>query len=249
MPHAPARHRRVLLLEPAWLGYTKKVRLSAFQYQIGYWPLADPIGSASAGDESGLRAHGSYTNIALEQAGIGDGRTAALFSSSYVNIYTAALDAVFNGGEGTLAIWFQFQSAGIWTDATARQFLQLRTDANNQATIRRTTTNNQLQAQYVAGGTSKTVNITSLGGSVAWNHFAMTWSKSADQVIAYINGAQSGATQTGLGTWAGALNSTACLIGASTTTPGNPMSGLLAHAAAWNTPLSAAQIARLATVL
>lgn len=226
------------------LAYTNKVIALS---PIAYWPMAESSG-LTALDASGNGRNGTYSAVTLGQTGIGDGRTAALFSSSYVNIYSASLEGALSVAEGTLSVWFQFQSAGIWTDAAARQFIQIRTDANNLVALRRTSTNNQLQSQYVAGGTSKTVNITSVGGSVAWNHFALTWSKSADQMIAYINGAQSGAIQTGLGVWAGALSSTLCLIGASTQTPGSPMSGLLAHAAVWASPLSAAQIATLAVV-
>src|SRR6266508_5978897 len=231
---------RAILAPRDILAYTRKVRALS---PLAYWPLSETSGTV-AYDVSDNARNGTYSALSLGQAGIGDGRPSVLFngSTAFINIYSAALDAAFNNAEGTLAIWFQFQSAGIWTDAAARQFLQLRTDANNLVTVRRTTTNNQLQAQYVAGATSKTINITSLGGSVAWNHFAITWSKSADQMIVYVNGAQSGATQTGLGTWAGALSSTACLIGAATVTPGSPMSGLLAHASVWSATLSAAQI-------
>lgn len=228
------------------LAYTNKVIALS---PIAYWPMAESSGTTVL-DASGNGRNGTYTAVTLGRPGIGDGRTAAGFdgSTSFANIYSASLDGAFNNAEGTMMVWFRFLSAGVWTDATARQFFQLRADANNLAVIRRTTTNNQLQDQYVAGATAKNVSIVSLGGSLAWNHMAVTWSKSADQVIAYVNGAQSGATQTGLGVWAGALSATACLIGAATVTPGNPMIGNLAHAAVWSSALSAAQIATLAVV-
>ncbi len=228
------------------MSYTNKVVALA---PIAYWPLAEASG-ATVLDASGNGRNGTYTGVTLGQPGIGDGRSAASFDgvTSFANIFSSSLQSAFNSAEGTMAIWVQFLSAGLWSDGVARQFMQLRVDANNLVTLRRTTTLNQLQDQYIAGATAKNVNITSIGGSVAWNHMAMTWSKSNDQVIAYVNGAQSGATQTALGVWAGSIASTLCLLGASTQTPGNPMSGLLAHAAVWDRPLSAATVAALAVV-
>lgn len=136
-------------------------------------------------------------------------------------------------------------AAGVWTDATERRLVTLFADSSNLSYLRRTTTNNQLSWQYTAGGTSKTVTLTT-AGPVGWQHIALTISKTADQMIAYINGAQTGATQTGLGTWVGALSNTRTVLGASITTPLTVWSGYLAHAALWSTPLSAAQVAALA---
>jgi hypothetical protein len=211
---------------------------------ISYLPLWEPSGIV-ANDISGNARHGAYTGVTLGQTGISDGRTSPLFDgiNDYTNIYSASLAGAFNGAEGTVVLW-GFLPAGVWIDSQTRVFVGIRVDANNLVIINRTSTNNQLLLRYVAGGTISGGTITF--SSTTWFHMAITWSKSADQMIRYINGAQTGATSTGLGVWAGALSSTQCTLGALNTVPQQILSGNLAHAAIWNKALSPAQIARLA---
>lgn len=231
------------------LAYTNKVIATS---PIGYWPLAEAAGATVALDESGNGRNGAYKAAGepiAGQTGIGDGRTSALFdgTNDFVNIFTASLQAAFNSAEGTMAVWCKVSAAGDWGDATARRPLYFQTDANNRVRFEKTTAAGQLAWVYIAGGTNKTVL---LNGNVTtdWFHLACTWSKSADQFKAYINGAQSGATQTALGTWVGSLSATSTTIGAADTIGSNPWKGFLAHAAVWATPLSAATIATLAVV-
>jgi hypothetical protein len=67
-------------------------------------------------------------------------------------------------------------------------------------------------------------------------------------MIAYLNGAQTGATQTTLGTFVGALGATTTNIAASSTVPANPWAGFVAHVALGNRALTAAEVARLGTI-
>lgn len=237
------RHLSTLGAGAGIWAYTQKVKASS---PIVYFPQAEASGTTIV-DESGNGRNGTYTAATLAQPGIGDGRTAASFngSTSWGNLFTAGLQGAFSGPEGTAIVWFKASGAGIWTDGTIRRFLTLQVDGSNRVLLQRTGGNNQIQGSYVAGGTTKSVTVTT-AGELTWLQLAMTWSKSADQVKVYFNGAQSGATQTGLGTWAGSLLSTTTLLGAATQTPTSVWSGLLAHAAIWATPLSAAQIASLA---
>jgi hypothetical protein len=228
--------------------YTNKVVALS---PIAYWPLAELSGTTIL-DASGNARNGTYKAAGeplLGQVGIGDGRNAPLFdgSNDYANVYSASLAGAFNAAEGSMAIWFKVAAAGVWTDATDRRGIQMRVDSNNRVQLFKTATNNQVQGFYNAGGTGKTVNFTT-SAPLTWFHLAITWSKSADQMIFYFNGAQQGATQTGLGVWAGSLSSTLTLVGAGDQAGGNVYSGYLAHAAVWDTPLSAAQILTLATV-
>ena len=228
--------------------YTNKIKALS---PIAYWPLAEASGTTIV-DESGNGRNGAYRASGeplLGQTGIGDGRTAALFdgSNDYGNIYSAAFAAAFNGPEGTAAVWGQVSAAAVWTDAATRRLLSLRVDANNRVLLEKSSTNNQVTGFYIAGGTSKSVVFTT-SAPTTWFHFAITWSKSADQVKVYFNGAQVGATQTGLGVWAGSLDSANTTCGATDTTGGNPWKGYEAHVAVWGGALSAAQIATLAVV-
>jgi hypothetical protein len=231
------------------LAYTSKVKAVAPGNLIAYWPLAESSGTAIQ-DESGNAYNGTYTAVTLGQTGIGDGRTSALFdgSTSRGNVYSAGFAGAFNNQEGTFAIWFRVAAVGVWTDGINRRLVRLAVDANNQVYINKSASNNALDLIYQAGGTAKGVSPATFAGNIGWNHLALTWSKSGDAVKAYVNGAQSGATATGLGVWAGALAATTTVLGAFVTTPSNVFSGMLAHPAVWSTPLSAAQIAQIATV-
>ena len=84
--------------------------------------------------------------------------------------------------------------------------------------------------------------------STDWMHLGLTWSRVADQVKVFYNGAQSGATATGLNAWAGVVTNTQCLIGAASTAPTLVTSGTIAHVAVWNRALTPAEIAALAVL-
>lgn len=224
--------------------YAQKVLTIAPANLLAYWPLNEASGTQIT-DLSGSSRHGVYTGVDLAQSQppficpLWDG------VNDVGNVYSAGLAGAFNKDEGSAVLWYKVNSSGVLSDATARRLLSLRADASNVVALHRTTTNNQFTCTYSAGGTAKSVNITNT--SVAWQHVAITWSKAADQMIVYLNGTQTGATQTGLGVWAGALASTGCNIGALLSTPTQPWHGYLAHAALWSTPLSAPQILALAT--
>lgn len=167
------------------------------------------------------------------------------------NIYTAALASAFNGAAGTVMIWAKVYNAGVWTDGATRRILCLLADINNYVILDRTTTNNQLRFLYTAGGITETVTTTSIGGATGWFSIVITWDKAAGvdgEVLAYINGAQVGTTQTSLGIWAGSISSSFTLIGARTQTPTNPFHGYLGPCAIWTSALTSTQIADLYVV-
>jgi hypothetical protein len=215
---------------------------------ISLWPLNELSGTV-AYDQSGNGRNGTYVNApTLGQTGIGDGGTAPLFvpaSNTRVNIYSASLAAAFNGAEGTLAFWFKARASSVWTDGVGRfQFEITSQTAGNQVRVQKHSVNNALLWVYQAGGVSKSNSINC--SATTWQHVAITWSKSANKAFSYLNGTQDGVTQTGLGVWAGALSTTTCLLasdgGAQT------WDGYEAFGGLWSTPLSAPQIAALATV-
>lgn len=209
---------------------------------VSYLPLWDASGSVAT-DIGGRGLNGAYTAVTLGQTGIGDGRTAASFdgSTSFVNWYSAGLASAFNASEGTLMVWGKVSAAGVWSDTTVRYLSFFRVDGNNQVGLNKSATANRLTAVYAAGGTANLINITT--SPTAFFHFGITWSKAADQVIVYLNGAQQGATLTGLGTWVGALPSTGVTVGSQQTTPSNVWSGTLAHAVLLNRAATAAEFA------
>jgi hypothetical protein len=200
---------------------------------IAWWPLDEHSGTSVHSEISGgvggtLGAGAAAPTLAA--AGIGDGRSAMSFDGGdYVDVYSAALAAAFNGAKGSLLIWARITDAAVWADATSREMVYLAVDGNNDINIRKDANANTVEFIYRAGGTAEVVDDTSLAASTDWFLAAMTWDKSADQVKCYLNAAQVGATQTGLGTWAGTLASTLSLLGARSTVPANPHKGLLQH--------------------
>lgn len=218
--------------------YTRKVQALS---PIAYWPMAELSGTV-AQDASGNGRNGAYTAVTLGQSGIGDGRTAPSLdgTTSYNNVFGASLAAAINTAVGTVQVWFRMTEN---VDGTNRFLINLFTDVNNRLVLDRTAATT-MRWRYVAGGTTKTLNITV--ANTLWHQFVVTWSKAADQAIGYLDGVQQGATQTGLGTWVGAVGT--ALIGASTAAPTFAWSGLEAHAAIWTTVLSGTQVAALARV-
>ena len=214
---------------------------------IAYWPMNESSGN-DALDYSGNGYTGSYTGVTLGQIGIGDGETCPFFdgTNDYCNVYSPSLSSAFDGTEGTLGIWVKAGNAGVWADGTARRMINIRVDGSNYIDIGKTTTNNRIAWNYRAGGTLETRLKDSINAT-NWFHVAITWDKTEDEVRAYYNGVQEGATLSGLGIWAGDPTSDKMVIGAFSTTPDTIWDGFLAHPAIWNIALTAAQIAGLAT--
>jgi hypothetical protein len=212
---------------------------------LAYWPLSESSGT-TIGDLSGNGRNGAYSGVDLGKQGIGDGRTCPLFDgiNDFGNVYSAGLAGSFNPEEGSCALWAQADPS-VWADGANRTLFRLATDNNNALFFRKVVAGG-IDCRYTAGGTAEPTTVTTIVTN--WFHLAMTWSKAADQVKVYYNGSQSGATRTTLGTWAGSLAATTCVVGALSTGATESWSGYLAHAALWSTPLTAADVARLATL-
>lgn len=192
-------------------------------------PLNETSGT-TADDKSTQDNNGTYSNSNMVNGGAFlTGEPCPLFvpASSHVVTLPASFYSDFNIDECCVNIWFRVSAAGIWTDGAVHQLFDFQRDANNRVTIFKNTTNNQIIYRATAGGTAKNVTLTI--SDTGWNMATIRASKAADTMQAYINGAQTGATQTGLGTAAGAI--IAALIGNFAT---NYWSGNEAYAAAWS---------------
>lgn len=225
--------------------YSDLVKATFGASLLAYWPLWEPSGT-TATDISGNGRDGVYTGVTLGQTGIGDGRTAASLdgTTSYTNVYSTSLRDAFSAAAGTVMVWAKASGAGVWTDGIERRIINLSVNSSNRVYITKNTASNSLTLLYAAGGTAKSRTLTI--SSIEWNCFVITWDKAADEVKAYLNGVQQGATLTALGTWAGVLASTTTVIGASATTPTLLWSGSEAHVTLGNRALTAAEVAVLA---
>lgn len=219
---------------------------------VAAWAL-DEASGATATDATGHGYNGTYVNATLGQTGIGDGKTAISLSGSAgvrgVNVYSAGLASAFNGAEGSISMFFKVSNIADWTDGAERNILYLGADGTNFVYLSKKSQSNKIWFGYQAGGTYDTVDA-QYYNATGWVHIAITWSKSADQLKAYLNGVQQGATQTTLGTWAGALASIKCMIGSGQSNADNGLwKGSLARVSLYNVALSEAQIQALATTL
>lgn len=215
---------------------------------IGYWPLWDASG-ANAEELQSLPV-GTYTGVTLGSAGIGDGRTCPEFDgvNDYCNVYTAELNAAFNGDEGTAMIWAKVDGAARWTDSSQDDMFFLCGDNASTCylSIAKATTNSTIAfKRWVDVGYFKTINKST--SSTSWMHLAITWSVAADYFKAWYNG-ELVDTALGLGTWNAPMLATFNVVGAGSTGPTNGFDGWLAHFAIWTKPLGASDIYYLSAV-
>lgn len=216
---------------------------------IALWRLNETSGTVAANAQGTTARDGTYTGAgyALNSTPFFNGDPAPVFSGTgFVNVYSTSLRDAFGKTKGTMMIWGKMANAGVWTDGALREAFYLSADANNEALpCLKLNTSNTLLGGYRAAGTLDSVSTTSIAGSTAWHQYVVTWDKTAEQMIWYIDGAQVGTTQVTLGTWTLNLSSTRCCIGAQTTTPAQTWNGYLSHAALWSVALSAPEVAAL----
>ena len=237
----------VFLDEARKLQYYKKVRRIFGSSLISYLPLGEQAGSI-AYDLSGNGLHGASVGVTLGEPGIGDGKTSYGFDglAAYVNWYSAGLAAAFNGAEGTLMVWAKVANAGVWTDGAERRIVSLGTSGEgNVIYIRKQAGNNQLLVNRNDDVTDKFVIVAI--SQTTWFPVTITWSVADDQVKVYVNGAQSGSTQTGLSAFTGAIVNTRCNVGATTTVPAQVWFGNIQHVALGNRALTPAEVAEVST--
>lgn len=235
------------------LGYKDKVLKIHPESLIAYYPLHEQQGT-TAKDYSLQANHDTYSGVTLAHDTGADGLPAPYFdgTSSYVDIYSAAFAADFSTTTGSASAWVRVLDKTQLENTTRRCVLSVGANATtNVVLMERTTTANTYRLAYIAGGTTKSVSPTYYQPGdyeIPWIHIGCSWDATNDQFIVYVNGVQSGTTQTSLGTWSGSLDSTLCNIGATVTTPSNVWYGWIQHVAIWNAVLSADDFKRLGTM-
>lgn len=213
---------RLLLYPFASVTYMQRLLALLGANTIAYYAHNEVSGS-SALDSGPSARHGTYTNATLNQAAAYD-RAFTLAGTGYVTL-PASVGTAFNGAVGSAGQWVRVAAYATWRDATIRRSLIVQADSNNRIVLLKDSSNTHiLQAQYSAGGVAKTASLAQI--PTLWSgfvHLGMTWSKSNDRMRLYINGVQSGADVTGLGTFSG--TPTTLLIGAGNTVPSQPWVG------------------------
>jgi hypothetical protein len=231
-------------------GYSSKVESESPANLLAYWQLNEGAGP-TAGDSSGNSRTGTEVGSPTwGQTGIGDGKTSVLFdgANDAIDIFSAGLQAAFDGEEGTMAWWAKVSAVGDWSDGTLRWFFYLFADGDNFVRIIKLNTNNNVQFAYRSGGTAQLSRTVAIGPTVGWFHVAITWSRAVNEVRSYLDGVEAAAVLTITDDFVGSLATNNTTLAATSNVPASVWNGYLAHAAVWDTPLTASQILNLATL-
>lgn len=232
----------------ALLGHAETVQRIRPQNLIALWPFWESSGTTIL-DYSGYGNNGSLlTGATLGATGIGDGKTAInVPGAGGVNLYSAGLAALFNSAEGTARILFTMTAAG-WASASLTCMLTLLADGNNFVAVQKTAAN-RLAISYKAGGTTSAVSIITtidnMTAPLGYLDLIVTWSKSNDRMRVYLNSTQAGTTQTGLGTWSGAIAATGAVAGCFSSSADFSHTGKLQYVSLWNVELTPLEVSLL----
>ena len=210
---------------------------------LALWRLNETAGTAVA-DSSGNGRSGTATGVTWVPAGPNGARAASFDGvNDLVNVYSAGLAGAFNGDEGSLLLWCRAANADVWADGSFRRLVYFGADADNEIFCDKTNSGS-VRLYREGDGTADYASTDGAALGTAWHCLAMTWSATADENRYYLDGALLD-TDTGLGSWDGALSNTLTTLGAYTTTPAMVWHGDLALVALWDTPLTGGEMAAL----
>lgn len=127
---------------------------------IAHWPLYEATGPPVAHDICGHQYNGSCYGINWGYPGIGDYKTSPYFPgvSNFIDCYSSALAAAFNGSEGSFMIWPRVHNANVWTDGLLHWVLAVNVDASNY--LRMFDAAGNMGLNYRAGNVMKELTFT-----------------------------------------------------------------------------------------
>ncbi len=211
----------------AWggIGAELKASNSAIQTNLlGFWRMDDGALTTTMRDRSPNALDGAVLNtstLLLGEKGIWQGGT-----DGAVNLYSTTLNSLFNPNEQSVFVRCKPNDSTFWTDGLAHRTFHFAFDGVNSTTMRKLPGNNDFVWRRWGSGVSTAVQ-TAGNTFTDWTTVSYSCSDANDQYKAFQNGAQVGTTQTGLGTWVGALISTEAVIGAFDTTTADEWFGWL----------------------
>lgn len=208
------------------------------------WMLKETSGAATVSEVSAAQ-NGTYTGVTLANGTTPWGDPCPYFdgTTAHADIISAALTASFPGTEGTLVFWMK-AAAGTWTNGTSGTPFHVQGNGGqSRVSIFKESGNNEMKWWYRADGESDTVTDNAMA-SYDWYQIAMTWSDSANEMKAYKNATQTGATKAANSTWSDPLDT--AFIG-SLSSGSTEFIGWMAGVAIFGSVLTQPQLADLYT--
>lgn len=217
---------------PEYIELVREIRQSSL---ILFLPLNETAGTIARNAQGVAARNGTYTSVALNsKLGI-QNYPAPLFdgATSFVDIYSASLNAAWNGNVSQICGWSQVSGAGVWTDGAVREIFAISSIGNPDFIIfRKNNANNQLRVLL------KRNNVT--GSQVqAFSDTGWFWWSveiSAAGVTVYVRplgGAEINFSAANVQSWSANLLSTRTCIGALTDTPTNVFAGFEQFFSIW----------------
>ncbi|KKL49393.1 hypothetical protein LCGC14_2315930 [marine sediment metagenome] len=236
--------------------YIQKMERTYSSDFVGLWPLEEESGTVAYDiSPNGYNATSSgLLRSNIQRSFLApDGGKCAQFdgSASYINIYAAVAKEPTT--IGSISLWAAVPQANL-KGTTKMQIITLKYDSQNYIDITFDTTAYRFNGAYEAGNTLKSVNSSLVynvdGGpqSPEWHHFGLSWTSAGDALKFYVDGLQQGSTQTSLGTWTGAMASTTMVLGSSSTSAADVLTGYIARVGIWSVVLPAATMQDLAVI-
>ncbi|MFZ5424171.1 MAG: DUF2341 domain-containing protein [Patescibacteria group bacterium] len=213
---------------------------------IGWWKLDENTGTTTVFDSSGNNNNGTMQDLNESDWFPGVYGSALYFdgintagNEDVVDIYSSNFASQFNTSAGTLSAWVKMKDAATWTDGNEYNAVTIRADSSNLVVIDKDNVSSLLRVSYEAGATAETVTYSTT--TTDWIHLAITWDTTADEVRHYFNGVLQ-QTDTGLGTWVGALSSSNVVIGGNDTSGNEPWQGWIDDVKVYDYARTQAQI-------
>lgn len=193
------------------------------------WPLVETSGTQVT-DVSGNGLHGVYAgSVSLSNIIGPDGvNRQTLWPDTglgVANVYSAGLNSAWTPDLFSVVAWTKSLN---WGDAVTRYVWQLAAGGSDFTWFQKLNSANFGRPVYTAGGIGDKVDWSTVK-TAEWYMLTLTVDVAGDAMKFYVNNAQLGATQTGLGTWAGALSSTSCVLGNASSTGTIPWAGWIGY--------------------
>jgi len=215
-------------------------------HRIAHWVCEERAGTAIK-DCTGHLADAVATSVTLDQPTLGDGRRCASFagggSASQINVYSSALNTIFNGQEGAAVVFAKPSSTAVWSSGLSKNLLRIEVDSNNGVFMTGDDALAQVNWNYVGGAGSAQVVRGNMGSWDTPFMMGMIWSFSRLLMQAIFNGRVEG-TAAITAAYTGSLSTLRCNLGCRQAS-NSVWDGFIGQVAVWDIPISLSDMGTL----